>query len=211
MTHNQEIDAFSSKMAAAGSPEINRKSFAVVVVDMVNDYLDPQGIMPVSDPGPVISATNELVRACRQAGGLVIWVRPGHTELADGLFRKRVAHAIGEGHGSQLHPSLDPFDSDKVIRKRKYSSFFATDLDSYLREHRIESVLVSGVALNICVRSTVHDAFFHGYDVFVVEDASQATGQREHDSTLYDIATHFGTVLSVAEVEAGLTTAENLQ
>lgn len=209
MEEVQEVDAFSSKMVA-DTPEINRLSFAVVVVDMVNDYLDPQGTMPVSDPGPVVSATTRLVDACRAAGGLVIWVRPGHTELADGLFRKRVPHAIGEGPGSQLHPDLLPLEQDKIIRKRKYSSFFGTDLDSYLREHRIESVLVSGVALNICVRSTVHDAFFHGYDVFVVEDASQATSQREHDSTLYDIATHFGTVMSVTEVETGLSTPDSV-
>ena len=209
VTKDQEIDAFSSKMAAGDVPEINRESFAVVVVDMVNDYLDPQGVMPVSDPGPVIAATNALVTACRRAGGLVVWVRPGHTEQADGLFRKRVPHAIGEGHGSQLQAELEPLEDDKIIRKRKYSSFFGTDLDSYLREHRIESVLVSGVALNICVRSTVHDAFFHGYDVFVVEDACQATSQREHDSTLYDIATHFGSVVSVAEVESRLATTGN--
>lgn len=205
VNEDQEVDAFSSKMAAQETPEINPQSFAVVVVDMVNAYLDPDGAMPVSDPAPVIAATNQLVTACRAAGGLVIWARPGHTELADGLFRKRVPHAIGESHDAQLHDDLRPLDSDKIIRKRKYSSFFGTDLDSYLREHRIESVLVSGVALNICVRSTVHDSFFLGYETFVVDDASQATSQREHDSTLYDIATHFGTVLSVADVETSLT------
>lgn len=204
MNENQKVDAFSSKMASVERSEINRKSFALVVVDMVNDFLDPGGVMPIAEPGPVVERTNRLVEICREAGGTVIWVRPGHTEEVDGLFRKRVPHAIGEGHGSQLHSGLHPIEHEKVVRKRKYSSFFGTDLDSYLREHRIESLLVSGVALNICVRSTVHDAFFHGYEVFVVEDACQATGQREHDSSLYDIETHFGAVVSVAEVAATL-------
>ena len=51
-----------------------------------------------------------------------------------------------------------------------------------------------GVVTNICVRSTVHDAFFLGYRVVVVEDGVAATGPREQASSLYDIATHFGVV-----------------
>ena len=61
---------------------------------------------------------------------------------------------------------------------------------------------MSGVALNICVRSTVHDAFFLGYDVWVARDACRATGDREEASTLYDIQTHFGEVKTVDDVIA---------
>ena len=60
-----------------------------------------------------------------------------------------------------------------------------------------------GVVTNICVRSTVHDAFFHGYRVVVPEDGVAATGPREQESSLYDIATHFGIVGS-RSVVAGL-------
>lgn len=204
MKIDDELDAFSAKMMGE-RPGIDLSAFAVLVVDMVNDFLLPDGAMPVADAAPVIEATDRLVRAARAAGGVVVWVRPGHTELGDGLFRKRSPHAIGEVRGSQIHDGLDPRDGEKVVRKRRYSSFFGTDLDLYLREHGVRSVLVCGVALNICVRSTVHDAFFHGYEVFVVEEACQATGPREHDSTLYDISTHFGTVLSLDETIAALS------
>jgi ureidoacrylate peracid hydrolase len=56
----------------------------------------------------------------------------------------------------------------------------------------------------VCVRSTVHDAFFLGYQVVVPEDCVAATGSREQASSLYDIATYFGTVCSSAEVHAAL-------
>lgn len=199
-----EFDAFSAQMAIGIPPTVDPSACAVVVVDMVNDYLLPDGVMPVAEPETVISATKELVHATRAVGGPVVWVRPGHTESVDGLFRKRTPHAIGEVSGSQVHADLDQQNGEKVIRKRRYSAFFSTDLDIYLREHGIRSVLLCGVALNICVRSTAHDAFFLGYDVFVVEEACKATGQREHDSTLYDISTHFGTVLSLEEAKAAL-------
>ena len=204
MTTHTATSGFASKMAEVDRAEINREGFALLVVDMVHAYLDPNGEMPVDHPEAVIAANQRLVEACRAAGGTVIWIRPGHTEAADGLFRIRIPHAIGESEGAQIHRDLDPQPDEKLIKKRRYSAFFGTDLDMYLREHRITSVLVSGVALNICVRSTVHDAFFNGYDVFVVEDACQATGQREHDSTLFDIETHFGTVLSLEETVSHL-------
>lgn len=196
------VDQFSSKQATRPMERISPNCTAVVVVDLVNDFVEPTGAMPIAEPGPVLGAAGRLVEAGRAAGTLVTWVRPGHLEAGDGLFRKRAVHGMGETWGAQLHPGLPIRADDRIVRKRRYSAFFATDLDLYLREHDISRVVLAGVALNICVRSTVHDAFFLGYDVWVVRDACQATGPREEASTLYDISTHFGTVLTIDEVLA---------
>jgi ureidoacrylate peracid hydrolase len=196
------VDPFSSKQATRSMERIPPGRTAVVVVDLVNDFVEPAGAMPIADAGPVLEAAGRLVAAGRAAGTPIIWVRPGHLEAVDGLFRKRAVHGMGETWGAQLHPSLPTRDDDRIVRKRRYSAFFATDLDLYLREHNISRVVLAGVALNICVRSTVHDAFFLGYDVWVVRDACQATGPREEASTLYDISTHFGTVLTIDDVLA---------
>jgi ureidoacrylate peracid hydrolase len=195
-------DSFSARQAAAAATPtaVPAGETAVLVVDMVNDYLDPAGAMPLHDTDDVIAATAALVKNAQAAGALVAWVRPGHREAADGLFRKRIVHAVGESWGAQFHPALSMAPGEQVFRKRRYSAFFQTDLDGYLREHGVRRVVVCGVALNICVRSTVHDAFFLGYDVWVAEDACLATSTRERDSTLYDIETHFGHVLAVDDV-----------
>ena len=89
--------------------------------------------------------------------------------------------------------------------KRRYSGFFNTDLDLTLKDlgGRLRS-WSCGVVTNICVRATVHDAFFLGYQVVVPEDCVAATGPREQASSLYDIATHFGTVCSGEQVIAAL-------
>ena len=71
--------------------------------------------------------------------------------------------------------------------------------------------MVFGVVTNICVRSTVHDAFFNGYEVVVPQDCCAATGPREQESSLYDIATHFGTVSDAATVAAALAGAGTIQ
>ena len=199
MSNGPELDPFSAKQADVTPVEVPPERTALLCVDLVNDYLEPAGAMPVAGPEPVLAAAARLVEAGRGAGARVVWVRPGHLEPEDGLFRKRIVHALGESWGAQVHDSLPVRDGDRVLRKRRYSAFFGTDLDLYLREHDIRRVVAVGVALNICVRSTVHDAFFHGYDVWVVPEACQATGPREEASTLFDISTHFGTVVPLAD------------
>ena len=66
----------------------------------------------------------------------------------------------------------------------------------------MKTLIVTGCVTNICIRSTVHDAFFRGYEVIVPRDSVEATEQREQDSSLWDIETHFGEVTDAASVIA---------
>jgi ureidoacrylate peracid hydrolase len=195
-------DPFSAKQAASVEIDVAPAGTALLVVDLVNDYVDPAGAMPAVDCAPIIDANRRLAEAARHAGAALVWVAPGHLDATDGLFRKRIVHALQGSWGAELHPGLGIVAGERVLRKRRYSAFFQTDLDLWLRERDIARVVVTGVALNICVRSTVHDAFFLGYQVWVPRDACRATGEREEASTLYDIQTHFGEVKTIDEVIA---------
>jgi ureidoacrylate peracid hydrolase len=93
-------------------------------------------------------------------------------------------------------------ETDIVISKRRYSGFFQTALDLNLRERGIDTVIVTGVVTNICVRSTVHDAFFLSYRVLVPEDLVMATSIQAQKVTLYDIETHYGDVTNLSELLA---------
>jgi ureidoacrylate peracid hydrolase len=195
-------DPFSAKQAPTVEANVAPDETALLAVDLVNDYLEPTGAMPAADCGPIIDANRQLAIAARTAGVKIVWIAPGHLEESDGLFRKRIVHALAGTWGAELHSGLGIVEGERILRKRRYSAFFQTDLDLWLREHKITRVVATGVALNICVRSTIHDAFFLGYDVWVVRDACRATGEREAASTLYDIQTHFGEVKTVDEVLA---------
>jgi ureidoacrylate peracid hydrolase len=197
-------DRFSAKQSDPRQADVAPAHTALLVVDLVNEYVEPTGLMPmpggVAGGGELIDANRRLADAARAAGATIVWIRPGHKDSSDALFRKRIVHALEGTWGSELHPGLGVRPDEHILSKRRYSAFFATDLDVWLREHQIERVVVTGVALNICVRATIHDAFFHGYDVWVVQDASQATSQREEESSLFDIATHYGDVTTVSAV-----------
>ena len=175
---------------------------AILVVDMLNEFLEPGGGMVLPEGRSVIEPINRLLAASREVGMRVVWLCDEHPIPEDKEFEKRVPHCIGGAWNAGIVDAMDVAPHELRIAKRRYSGFFGTDLDLQLREWGIQQVVVTGIVTNICVRSTVHDAYFLGYDVFVLEDCVSATSDREQASTLYDIDTHFGDVVRSEELMA---------
>jgi ureidoacrylate peracid hydrolase len=184
---------------------LQRETTAVLVVDMLNDFLEDGGAMVLESGRALYEPINRLTAAARRHDLPVIWLCDEHPHPeVDAEFRKRVPHCISGTWGAEIVEPLDVDEGDYRVPKRRYSGFFETDLDLRLRELGIDTVIVTGVVTNICVRSTVHDAFFRGYSVLVPRECVAATGPREQESTLYDIETHFGEVRAIDEVIAML-------
>jgi ureidoacrylate peracid hydrolase len=188
-------DSFSAKRRRS-SVKLHRQSTAILVVDMLNDFLKPGGKMVLAGGGVLIRPMLRLLNRARKVGMRVVYVndchRPGLKE--DREFKKRSEHCIEGTWGAEVIDELKPTEKDFVVLKHRFSGFYDTDLDLTLKDLCIDTVIVMGVVTNICVRSTIHDAFFRGYKVFVPRDCVMATGEREQESSLYDIETHFGDV-----------------
>lgn len=175
---------------------------AVLVVDMLNDFLEDRGAMVLPEGRRLYQPINRLLRTARTAGAGVIWICDDHPPGPDWEFGKRVPHCLAGTWGAEVVAALERLPDETRVGKRRYSGFFGTDLDIRLREMGVAYVIATGVVTNICVRSTVHDAFFLGYDVIVPRQCVAGTSARENESTLYDIDTHFGTVADLDEVLA---------
>lgn len=209
------MDVFSAKRSESNAWTLVPDRTAVLVVDMIRDFCDEDGLMPLPGAERLYPVQNAIIDAARVRNAMVGWVvdchRPGVRQ--DREFLKRTPHCIEGTQGVEVMPQLERDAGDFLFVKRRYSAFFGTDLDLTLRDNQIDTLIVFGVVTNICVRSTVHDAFFNGYRVVVPHDACAATGPREQDSSLYDIATHFGVVTDSARTIAALKgqgTLENL-
>jgi ureidoacrylate peracid hydrolase len=179
---------------------------AILVVDMLNDFLEPGGEMVLLSGRRIIEPLNRLLAEGRRHGMRIVWLCDEHPLADDREFDKRVPHCRPGTWGAGIIEAMDVAPDELRIAKRRYSGFFGTDLDLYLREWGVKQVVVTGVVTNICVRSTVHDAYFLGYDVFVPEDCVSATSDREQASSLYDIDTHYGDVVTSGELFAELGT-----
>lgn len=172
---------------------------AVLVIDMLNDFLEPTGAMPLPEGRKLYDPIRSLLSTARENGATVIWVCDEHPP-GDREFEKRSVHCLKGTWGAQIVAELEPREDEYLVSKRRYSGFFETDLDLRLRELAIDDLILAGVVTNICVRSTAHDAFFRGYGVVIPVECVAATSEREQESTLYDLDTHYGTVAALEQV-----------
>jgi len=177
---------------------------AIVVVDMLNDFCTDGGVMVVPDAVVLYEPLNALTARARSAGSPVVWVCDSH-QPGDREFDIRPPHCMAGSWGADIVAELRREPADRYVAKRRYSAFFATDLDLLLRELEISTLVVVGVMTNICVRATVHDAFFLGYRVVVPADGVAAVSHRDQESTLDDIRSCFGTVSTLDHVVSSFT------
>lgn len=199
------IDVFSAKNVS-GQTQLDPDTTAILVIDMLNEFCKPGGAMVLPGYEELLEPQTALIKAGRKAGVPIVFIKDTHRPnmRREREFAKRTPHCLEGEWGAQIISELEPQANDIFVVKRRYSGFFNTDLDLTLKDLEIDTLVVIGVVTNICVRSTVHDAFFLGYNVVVPEDCVAATGPREQISTLYDISTHFGTVTDSRQVIAGL-------
>ena len=199
-------DQFSAHRHNDEAMSLRPERTAVVTVDMLNDFCVEGGAMVLPGGERLYGPQNAVNSAARQAGSAVVFLIDSHRPdmRRERELLKRTPHCAEGSWGAQVVDALDQEDGDIRVLKRRYSGFFNTDLDLTLKDMRVDTLIIMGVVTNICVRSTVHDAFFLGYRVIVPEDCVAATGPREQISSLYDIATHFGWVSNSADVISAL-------
>jgi ureidoacrylate peracid hydrolase len=203
-------NTFSEKMSAAKADEqidLVPSKTAVIVVDMLNDFFLEGGAMVLEGGDVLYEPLQRLLDVARESGSPVYWANQW-LDPDDGLFQIRTPHCIKGTWGAEIVPALPVPSEDYVVQKRRYSGFFQTDLDLRLREKGIDSVIVTGVVTNICVRSTVNDAFFLGYRVVVPEECVMATSPEAQAVHLYDIDTHYGDVVTLEQVLRAYGAAE---
>lgn len=190
-----ELDSFSGKKKDL-TFTISKESTAILVVDMLNDFIKPGGKMVLDTGKFIIESSSRLIERARNNGIPIVYVNDSHRPglRQDREFKKRAEHCIEGTWGAEVIRELKPQEGDFVVKKRRFSGFYETDLDLTLKDLEIDTVVIIGVVTNICVRSTIHDAFFRGYKVIIPRDCVMATGEREQESSLYDIETHFGEV-----------------
>ena len=104
--------------------------------------------------------------------------------------RARIERAMGRGN-----------EVFAVPREPEAGRFVETDLDGLLRARNIRHLIVTGLTSNVCVESTIREAYHREYFCLLVGDATQQSGQQFiHDAVLYNVETFFGWVTTTEEV-----------
>ncbi|MEG0913972.1 MAG: cysteine hydrolase [Oscillospiraceae bacterium] len=179
------------------------KKTAFVIIDMVYDFTNPQGRVYYADNAKIMPKVQRALEFCRSQNMLIIFVQ--HTHRANKPDKNLVGmrpNCIEGTGGENIDPRLEvDYEKDYIIKKRRYSAFFGTDLDLVLREHKIENVVMVGTKTNCCVRATVTDAYYLDYNAVVLSDCVCTNSEVINDVHLTDIKKYLGTVLTLEEFE----------
>jgi ureidoacrylate peracid hydrolase len=185
---------------------------ALIVVDVQNDFVSPEGSAgkrgeDVGAAMAMIPNLTGLIDQARRVGLTIIYIRTTHsdwTDTASWVYRTSQKSGLStcrEGSwGAEFYDGIAPLPTERVVIKHRYSAFINTDLNTVLKARGIQSVLVCGVATNVCVETTARDGYMYDYYVTMIDDCSAAYDAKLHMSTLENIRRHFGLVASSNQI-----------
>ena len=201
--------------------EIELAKSAVVVVDMQNAFASKGGMLDIAGvniarAACVVKTIATVLNAARASGIPVVHLQMGykpdqsnnggpnspnwHKELAMTLMNRRPelkGKLLTEGTWDfDIVDELKPRANDLVVVKTRYSGFAGTSLDSMLRTRGIRYLFFAGIATNVCVESTLRDAYFLDYWPILLRDGAMPAGPpAAHDATVYNVEMFFGWTL----------------
>lgn len=164
----------------------NFTNLALLVIDMQKFFH--------SIAKPILSDLKLLITEFRNHNIPIIYTRHGHKDPPKdgGMLYEWWKELIIEGKDEwHFIEEIAPHHTDKIINKKKYSAFVGTELNSYLRSHNIEELLISGVLTNCCCETTARDAFCQDYRVFLLADATAAPNKDLQLASLKNLAYGF--------------------
>jgi len=147
----------------------------------------------------IIPKLKALLEWAREKGIPVIYACDAHRKGVDAELALWGDHAVEGTWGAQVIDELKPREGDFVVKKRRYSAFFGTDLDLLLRELGVRKLILTGLVTNVCVQHTAADAFFRGYELVVVRDCCEALSAEDHERALDYMRSVYGAKISTSE------------
>ena len=210
--------------------DLDQAKAALCVIDMQNYCMAPSGSLVHSlklhDPDlarqyrirveTVADHIRALLSEFRRLGLRVIFTRHGQL-LPDGSdlaerrrSRERVALTASRGQSGHMAAAgtadhridsrLEPQPGELVLDKNTSSAFHSTGLDLHLRNMKIETLLIAGIASDMCVFTTALDAADRGFHVAIVEDACTTIDPGSHEAAMLTFRRVWGTTMDTRDV-----------
>ena len=156
---------------------------ALLVVDMQNDFMHPDGALAAPDPDATIEAVTTLVDEARAADVPVWYTQDNHRD-DDPEWEIWGRHAEQGTWGWELIEELEPREDELVFPAPRYDCFYETELDHRLRSRGITQLVICGTVANICVHYTAAGAAMRWYDVVHPVEAIQALTELDRHAAL---------------------------
>lgn len=173
---------------------LQRADTAILVVDMLNDFVLPGAPMRVEGAIATVPAIADFLAHGRAHGRAIIYINREHRASGvDAEMTRR--HLFAEGkpfcvpgtRGAEVVEALRPEADDIIVAKQRFSAFVGTDLDLVLRGLGVKTVYVTGTQYPNCIRATAVDSMGLDYLTRVCTDCCSAATPEVAEANIYDL------------------------
>ena len=185
--------------------KLNPESTALIIVDMQKDFCCEGGVFhkrgfDIESAQKLAKRLNSFLNEARKTLKHIIHLqmikKPEFTSpLVDDLYSRIKMERSYDPALAESHEVI-PQTGDIVIPKHKYSGFVSTYLDPFLRSKRINTLIITGLATNVCVESTARDGFMREYYIVIPSDLTEGTSREAKKWSLLNLDMFFGEVVS---------------
>jgi nicotinamidase-related amidase len=199
------------------SPTTSPTTTAILVIDMQNDTVHPDGAYAGTGAAAhaadqnVIANIATVLDAARSSNvpvfysRIVVYPRPSLSGDNAPIFRMLAPDTFKtESWGAAIVDELTPVGDDVVLDRTRMSVFNGTGIDNMLRNLGTRHLIVVGAWTNMAVEHTIRDAADHGYEVSVVSDATSSLSPEWQNAALTFALTNIATITDTATVAADL-------
>jgi len=158
---------------------------AIIVVDMLKDTFKEGSQLPITQEArQILPNLQRLLKESRGKGFPIVYACDSFLK-EDFIFKGKIKFYSLQGtEGAEVVEGLKPERTDVVLRKRRFSAFFGTDLEKRLRKQGIDTIVVTGITTEVCVLTTAMDGLCHDFYVILLEDCSASHSQEKHQACL---------------------------
>ncbi len=185
--------------------ELNVAKSALLVIDMQKFFLDSNSPTFTCGGLAIIDNIKILIEHFRKNGRPVVYTRHVHDPegIDAGIMKWWWEGMCVEGTPeSHIIDDLKPLEKERIINKHRYSAFYNTDLEVYLRGLRVEDLVITGIMTNMCCESTARDAYYRDYRVFFLADATGSINEEMHLGSLLNLSFGFALVTTTQKILA---------
>jgi nicotinamidase-related amidase len=156
----------------------------LLLIDVINDLEFEDGERLLAQALPMAEKIGELKRRAKDAGVPVIYVNDNFGKWQSD-FNRLLAHCLEENvRGKPIVKLLRPCEDDYFVLKPKHSGFFSTTLDTLLDYLKAKTLILTGLAGNICVLFTANDAYMRDFNLVIPSDCIASNTWEENTHAL---------------------------
>lgn len=162
----------------------DKSKFALLIIDMISDFEFEDGEKLFANTQPIVENIKSLIEKARRSKIPVVYVNDNFGKWQSD-FTKVLEHCADESvRGHPIVRQLKPDEEDYFVLKPKHSAFFSTTLEVLLEYLGAETLILTGIATNICILFTANDAYMRDFGLIVPRDCVAANETEQNEQTL---------------------------